>query len=37
MLSRALLVKCCVVILIFSVFTYYIITRIVLVSVILHH
>jgi hypothetical protein len=34
--SRALLVKC-VVILIFCVFAYYFITRVVLVSVILHH
>jgi len=34
--SRALLVKC-VVILFFSVFAYYFITRVVLVSVILHH
>jgi hypothetical protein len=36
MSSRALLVKC-VIILIFSVFVYYFITRVVLVSVILHH
>ena len=36
MLSRALLVKC-VVVLIFSVFVYYYVTRVVLVSVILHH
>jgi hypothetical protein len=34
--SRALLVKC-VVILIFGLFAYYFITRVVLVSVILHH
>jgi hypothetical protein len=34
--SRALLVKC-MSILIFSVFVYYFITRVVLVSVILHH
>jgi hypothetical protein len=34
--SRTLLVKC-VVTLIFSVFAYYFITRLVLVSVVLHH
>jgi len=34
--SRALLVKC-LVILIFGLFAYYFITRVVLVSVILHH